>query len=119
MVASFRYGPVEGGKVGPLTFSEETAMGEKRVWRKSPHSGYNNSCVEVATAVDKAGQTCVLLRDTKNRRGFCYQFSHDEWRAFTGDIKNNKFDNLTQKCTDNGVPEPAAMQPGSAASISL
>lgn len=60
-------------------------------WRKSRRSGNGGDCVEVATNLcDSRG--VVLVRDSKNVSGPVLSFTHSEWAAFLGGIKDSKFD---------------------------
>ena len=52
-------------------------------YRKSSYSSAQGNCVEVATLPDGTH----LVRDTKNRDGGTLQFTAEEWRAFTDEIK--------------------------------
>ena len=59
------------------------------VWRKSSHSsGNGGNCVEVAR--DVAGM--VAVRDSKDPDGPKLVIGHGEWRAFTGRVKDGRFD---------------------------
>ena len=57
-------------------------------WRKSSRSGGGDNCVEVASAADGA----VGVRDSKNPAGPVLEFTPDEWRAFTGGVRDGEFD---------------------------
>ena len=59
------------------------------VWRKSSYSsGNGGQCVEVAR--DPAG--VVAVRDSKDPDGPKLVIGHGEWRAFTGRVKEGRFD---------------------------
>ncbi|SRR6266568_2083148 len=52
-------------------------------WRKSSYSGGNGGgCVEVALAEED-----IAVRDSKDPKGPCLQFSADDWHAFLTRIK--------------------------------
>lgn len=54
-------------------------------WRKSSHSGYNNSCVE---AGDGPGVTAV--RDSADPDGPVLTFTPAAWREFTERIRGGR-----------------------------
>lgn len=56
-------------------------------WRKSSYSGGATNCVEVADAT-----SIVAVRDSKNPAGPSLAFASGAWDAFTGEIKNGKYD---------------------------
>ena len=56
-------------------------------WFKSSHSSGNGACVEVAIVAEG-----VAVRDTKNREGGILRFTHEEWHAFVGGVKDGEFD---------------------------
>ncbi len=56
------------------------------VWRKSTLSG-TNGCVEVAFIDGHA-----IVRDSKDRRGSVLLFTHGQWAAFIGGVRNGEFD---------------------------
>lgn len=58
------------------------------VWIKSSLSSYNGNCVEVAGL---AGDL-IRVRDSKNPRGGALNFTHAEWDAFIGGVRNGEFD---------------------------
>jgi hypothetical protein len=59
------------------------------VWHKSTRSGGNGGdCVEVA--VNLPG--IVAVRDTKDREGAALVFTHSEWEAFVGGVRDGEFD---------------------------
>jgi hypothetical protein len=55
------------------------------VWRKSSRSGSSN-CVEVA--IDDGG---VGVRDSKSPDGPVLRFTHSEWSAFVGGVRDGEF----------------------------
>jgi hypothetical protein len=58
-------------------------------WHKSTRSGGNGGdCVEVADNLPDV----VAVRDTKNRDGATLIFTHSEWSAFLGGVKDGEFD---------------------------
>lgn len=60
---------------------------ERNVWRTSTRSSANGQCVEVMITDD-----AVLVRDTKDRGKAAHVFTHAEWEAFTGGVRDNEFD---------------------------
>lgn len=56
-------------------------------WQTSTRSGGNGNCVEVATNLPEG----VAVRDTKNRDGGTLIFTHAEWDAFVGGVKDGEF----------------------------
>lgn len=53
------------------------------IFRKSSYSGgQGGNCVEIA-----AGNTRVLVRDTKARDGHVMRVSADAWTRFVGELK--------------------------------
>jgi hypothetical protein len=56
-------------------------------WRKSSLSGAGNDCVEAVVIGDT-----VAVRDTKNRDGGALIFTHTEWEAFIGGVRQGEFD---------------------------
>jgi hypothetical protein len=59
------------------------------VWHKSTRSGGNGGdCVEVA--VNLPG--IVAVRDTKDPGGAALVFTHAEWLAFVGGVRDGEFD---------------------------
>lgn len=60
---------------------------ERNVWRKSTRSSSNGQCVEVMITDAE-----VLVRDTKDRNKPAHVFTHAEWTAFTGGVKDGEFD---------------------------
>ncbi|GAA0498793.1 transcriptional regulator [Paractinoplanes deccanensis] len=59
------------------------------VWHKSTRSGGNGGdCVEVA--VNLPG--IVAVRDTKCPEGPALVFTHAEWSAFLGGVRDGEFD---------------------------
>ena len=58
-------------------------------WHKSSRSGGDGGdCVEVADNLPGI----VAVRDTKHRDGGTLIFTHDEWRAFLGGVRDGAFD---------------------------
>jgi hypothetical protein len=57
-------------------------------WHKSTRSSDTANCVEVADNLPDV----VAVRDTKNRDGGTLLFTHDEWAAFVGGVKDGEFD---------------------------
>lgn len=58
-------------------------------WQKSSHSGYNNSCFEIARLRDDR----IGVRDTKDRgAGPVLVFTQGEWTAFLTGVKDGEFD---------------------------
>jgi uncharacterized protein DUF397 len=58
-------------------------MGGTYKWRKSSYSGQGNTCVEVA-----AGRSgCVAVRDNTDPDGPVLEFTGDEWRELTEQVK--------------------------------
>jgi hypothetical protein len=59
---------------------------EVGVWRKASYSGNNGgACVEVASA-----PTTVAVRDSKDPDGPRLAFTPQDWREFTGQIKQGR-----------------------------
>ncbi|MBM2623665.1 DUF397 domain-containing protein [Actinoplanes sp. LDG1-06] len=59
------------------------------IWHKSKRSGGNGGdCVEVA--VNLPG--IVAVRDSKHRDGAALVFTHAEWDAFLGGVRDGEFD---------------------------
>jgi hypothetical protein len=59
------------------------------VWHKSTWSGGNGGdCVEVA--INLPG--IVAVRDTKDRESGALVFTHPEWIAFVGGVRDGEFD---------------------------
>jgi hypothetical protein len=58
------------------------------VWRKSTRSGSSGNCVEVADNLPGV----VAVRDSKDPAGPALTFTLAEWAAFTGGVKDGKFD---------------------------
>ncbi|GGN55955.1 DUF397 domain-containing protein [Actinoplanes lobatus] len=56
-------------------------------WRTSTRSGANGNCVEVAITDEG-----VAVRDTKDRSKPAHVFTHAEWAAFVGGVKDGEFD---------------------------
>ena len=57
-------------------------------WRKSTYSGGATNCVEVADSLAAA----VAVRDSKNPEGSALTVAPGTWDAFTGAVKNGKYD---------------------------
>jgi hypothetical protein len=58
-------------------------------WHKSTRSGGNGGdCVEVADNLPGI----VAMRDTKDRDGGTLIFTHAEWAAFVGGVRDGEFD---------------------------
>lgn len=59
------------------------------VWRKSSHSGYSGSCVEIANF----GGRQIGIRDSKaNGLGPVIFVAPADWSAFVSSIKDGQFD---------------------------
>jgi hypothetical protein len=58
------------------------------VWHKSTRSSADGDCVEVADNLPDI----IAVRDTKDRDGGTLVFTHAEWRAFVGGVKDGEFD---------------------------
>jgi hypothetical protein len=56
-------------------------------WFKSSRSSGNGACVEVAITDDG-----VAVRDTKDRSKAPHIYTHEEWAAFVGGVKDGEFD---------------------------
>ncbi len=63
----------------------------RAAWQKSSHSGFNNSCFEIARLrSDRIG-----VRDTKdNGSGPVLVFNQSEWNAFLAGAKDGEFDSI-------------------------
>jgi Domain of unknown function (DUF397) len=66
----------------------DVASGSDKDWFKSSLSFSNGNCVEVANLSE--GQ--IGVRDSKNPEGPVLRFTHDEWHAFIGGVRNGEFD---------------------------
>jgi hypothetical protein len=60
----------------------------RAVWRKSNRSSASGDCVEVARNLPGV----VAVRDSKNPNGAALLFTHTEWAAFVGGVKDGEFD---------------------------
>jgi hypothetical protein len=60
---------------------------EQLPWKTSTRSGGSGNCVEVAIT-----DNAVYVRDTKDRSKTPHIYTHAEWDAFTGGVKDNEFD---------------------------
>lgn len=60
---------------------------ERNVWRKSTRSSVEGQCVEVMMT-----DTEVLVRDTKDRGKPGHRFTHGQWAAFVGGVRDGAFD---------------------------
>ncbi|GLY93007.1 DUF397 domain-containing protein [Actinoplanes sp. NBRC 103695] len=58
------------------------------VWRKSNRSSASGDCVEVARNLPGH----VAVRDSKDPDGAALVFTHSEWTAFVGGVKDGEFD---------------------------
>jgi Domain of unknown function (DUF397) len=67
--------------------TDETALPDTLMWRKSSFSGSQGACVEVAQLAD--GTTAV--RDSKDPGGAILLFTPAEWAAFLGGAKAGEF----------------------------
>lgn len=56
-------------------------------WRKSTRCGASNGCVEVA----RLDESAISVRDTEDTSARL-AFGLGEWRAFTEDVKEGRFD---------------------------
>jgi len=57
-------------------------------WRKSSHSGEEQTCVETAFLADGS----VAVRDSKDRSGPALVYTRGEWAAFLSGAKGGEFD---------------------------
>jgi Domain of unknown function (DUF397) len=57
-------------------------------WRKSTYSGGATNCVEVAGNLS----AIVAVRDSKDPEGSALTFAPGAWDAFTGAVKEGKYD---------------------------
>lgn len=62
------------------------------LWRKSPFSGGNGACVEVAMLDD-----AVAVRDSKDPDGPVLRFTPAEWAAFTAGVVAGEFERHQQR----------------------
>jgi hypothetical protein len=58
------------------------------LWHKSTRSANAGDCVEVADNLPGI----VAVRDTKNRDSGTLVFTHAEWAAFLGGVRDGEFD---------------------------
>jgi hypothetical protein len=56
-------------------------------WKKSTRSSSTGQCVEVLITDEG-----VAVRDTKDRTRAPHIYTHDEWTAFVGGVKDGEFD---------------------------
>jgi Domain of unknown function (DUF397) len=56
-------------------------------WRKSSRSASGEQCVEIGYTQDQ-----IFTRDSKDLTGPILAFSHSEWTAFLGAVRNSKID---------------------------
>jgi hypothetical protein len=56
-------------------------------WSKSTRSAADGNCVEIA-----AGQSSVLVRDSKNPSNGTLKFSRESWLRFIQSVKISEFD---------------------------
>ena len=56
-------------------------------WKTSTRSSSEGQCVEVAITLEG-----VAVRDTKDRSRAPHIYTHTEWAAFIGGVKNGEFD---------------------------
>jgi len=57
-------------------------------WRKSSHSGEEQTCVETAFLADGS----VAVRDSKDRSAPALVYTRGEWIAFLSGAKDGEFD---------------------------
>jgi ABC-type amino acid transport substrate-binding protein len=62
----------------------------RTAWRKSTFSKVN-SCVEIALF-----DSCVAVRDSKDRSGAVLVFTAADWDAFISGLRNGEFDLPTE-----------------------
>ena len=60
---------------------------DKLNWKTSSRSGSAGNCVEVAVT-----DTAVYVRDTKDRSKAPHVYTHAEWDAFIGGVRDGEFD---------------------------
>ena len=63
---------------------------EDLTWVRSPHSGLNGNCVEVARLPD--GQ--VAVRNSRDSAAPAHIFTDAEWMAFLAGMKSGAFDQI-------------------------
>jgi Domain of unknown function (DUF397) len=66
----------------------DVSSGSDVQWFKSSLSFSNGNCVEVANL--SGGE--IGVRDSKNPEGPVLRFTHDEWYAFIGGVRDGEFD---------------------------
>lgn len=66
------------------------------IWQKSPFSGAQGNCVEVAKVVmgHDGDTTAYAMRDSKDVDAGTLLFTGDEWRAFVAGARAGEFDTV-------------------------